>query len=228
MDTYVQEGYIISPMADFFSPASKNWIGLTIQADNIGAGNTMELYVATDPDALLVPSSGAWTFVTRLVIAAEVGNEIVLPAIEGRYAAVQIRLQTTAASTETPKLISYALRAFADSEDFIVQMPVSLSDQIERPNRRPIRLPGYGEAIFNALLGYDGAYVTLDLFRPALTFRGIVEQIQTPIVSQHLRGSRTLYSLVRLRGQIIASGQEQQETFGTLGVAQLGVQQLGT
>ena len=225
-DTYVSEGYIISPMADFFSPTIKSWIDIVVQADNIGAGNVIDIYVATDAAALTSPDSGLWQLVSRVLVSDSIGERLILPDVRGRYAAVQMKLRPQSGGGDTPKLVSFALRAYADSEDFIVQLPVNVSDWIERHNRQPFRVKGWGERVYEALLGYDGTYVILDLFEPSLTFRGVIEEIGIPIQAHSPRGSRTTYSLVRFRGRLRSTGVTATPS-GTLGVELLGVSKLG-
>jgi hypothetical protein len=219
---YIADGWLISPMADFFSPAEKTWLGLKLQAENLGLGVSVDVLVANDPDALLDKDSAAWAFIGKLSSQDQVTEEITLPAIRGRYGAVQLRLIGNANSI--PTVISFALRSYSDSEDVIVRMPVNVSDWIERPRRRPLRVPNWGTRVFQALLGFDGSYITLELYRPGVTIRGVVESIDNPIIAKGERGSTTTYSLVQVRGRLVNVGSaSSQAANGTLGVGLAGI-----
>ncbi len=105
-------------------------------------------------------------------------------------------------------------------------MPVNVSDVIERPNRRPIRVKGWGERVFSAILGYDGEPVTLVIYRPGFTVRGVLEQVDDPITTMGVRGSPTTYAMLVVRGRV-SQGVTTQSGTGTLGVNELGVALLG-
>ena len=223
---YLDSGYLISPIADHFSPVRKTWVGLRVQAEDIGSGSSIDLYVTTEPSAILDPAAADWILVGRITESSQVGTELVLPALRGRYAAVQAVLNGPAGGGATPKLISFALRSYSDSEDVIIQMPVNISDWIERPNHRPFRVQGWGRRVYDALLGLDGDYVTLELYRPPLVVKGVIESVQAPIFARGERGSATAYALVQVRGRIVGAGTGGTGQ-GTLGVALLGVDLLG-
>lgn len=227
VDTFVSQGYLISPMADHFSPAEKVWMGVTVQAEQITGGASIDVYVSVEPSALLDPDDANWLLVGRISSSDQVGTELLLPSIEGRYAAVQLRLNSGTSGTVAPRLISFALRSYGDSDDLIVQMPVSVSDWIERPHRRPILVKDWGERVYDAVLGYRGQAVDLELYEQDLTLRGVVESVTMPVFGQYRRGSASLYCLVVFRGRIL-TGESTQSGEGTLGVETLGVHLVGT
>ena len=223
---YVASSYIISPLADFFSPNSKAWIGVTVQAEDLGNNNTIIVKVSNDPDALFDPDHVSWEFIANLTDESQAGVEIVMTNNQGRYAAVQLELKPGGSTDETPILNSFALRAYSDSEDVIVRVPVNVSDQIERPNRRPFRVRNWGHQVFSALLGFDGKFVEYENFRPPFLLRGVVESIDNPVIIRAERGSATTYALVQLRGQIVPAS-TQQAGNGPFAVELLAINRLG-
>lgn len=224
----VDTGWIITPAADFFTPAIKQWVGLTLQADSIGAGTSIDVYISNNVSALLDPDSGFWQLASRVSVESQLDDELTLDAITGRYLAIQLRLNADASNLFSPEVISIAARAYIDSDDVIVRMPVNVSDWIEVPNRRPFRSAGWGDRVYSALLGFEGQLIELELFKPSMSIRGIIEAVETPIVAVGERGSSTMFSMVQVRGQIIGSGTTGAlATAGSLGVASLGVQTLG-
>lgn len=225
--TFVDQGYLITAMADFFSPADKVWMDITVQAAQITSDASIDIYVAADPAALLDPDDPAWLFVGRISGPAQVGVPLLLPMVEGRYAGAQFRLNPGAAGSVAPRLLSFALRSYTDSDDLVVEMPINVSDWIERPRRRPFRVIDWGERVYEALLGFRGSAVDLMLYEPELMLRGVVEAVSVPVAGTYMRGSSTLYALVRFRGRILL----EQTTLageGPLGVELAGVHLVGT
>jgi hypothetical protein len=106
----------------------------------------------------------------------------------------------------------------------VVDIPVNISDHIERPYRKRIRVNGQGELVYQALRNKEGQNVQLEIYRPDTLLRGIIENVSSPIEELSPRGSVTVYCLVRFRGskviQISTSGEG-------LGIALLGVGRLG-
>jgi len=120
--------------------------------------------------------------------------------------------------------LSFAVRGYQLVNDIIVEMPVNISDQIERPYRKRIKVNGQGELVYQALRNKEGQNVQLEIYRPDTLLRGIIENVSSPIEEISTRGSVTVYCLVKFRGskvvQVSTSGEG-------LGIALLGVGRLG-
>ena len=102
--------------------------------------------------------------------------------------------------------------------------PINISDQIERPFRKAIRINGQGDLVYQALRNKEGKNVQLEIFRPDTLLRGIIENVSSPIEEISPRGSVTMYCLVRFRGSKVV----QTSTSGVgLGIELLGVGRLG-
>ena len=143
--------------------------------------------------------------------------------VDGRWITGKIDI-TTDDQAQSPELLSFALRGFQLVNDLIVDIPVNISDQIERPFRKRLKINGQGELVYQALRNKEGKNVQLEIFRPDTLLRGIIENVSSPIEELSPRGSVTTYCLVRFRGskviQVSASGEG-------LGIALLGVGRLG-
>ena len=107
----------------------------------------------------------------------------------------------------------------------VVTVPINLSDQVERPNRKAFRVTNLGEVIYQTLKDKEGDSVTLQVFEPSEIIRGVVESVQYPISERSELGSVTQFCLLRVRGVRA----EDAATIVTrlLGVGQLGVAGLG-
>jgi hypothetical protein len=82
----------------------------------------------------------------------------------------------------------------------VAQIPINISDRVERPGRKPIKVKGLGEELYATLRDKEGDSVTLELFNPAEIIRGVVEQISYPVQSNTERGSVTQYAILTVRG----------------------------
>ena len=88
----------------------------------------------------------------------------------------------------------------ARPELVVAQIPINISDRVERPGRKPLRVKGLGDALYDSLRSKEGDSVTLELFDPAEIIRGVVERISYPINSNVERGSVTQYAIITVRG----------------------------
>jgi hypothetical protein len=121
---------------------------------------------------------------------------------------------------------SYSYRAFPEPEDVIAQIPVNVSDRIERPGKRPKNIPGIGAKLFDALKRLEGKSVQLTLFKPDEAIRGIVENVTLPVQEITKYGSTMVFCTIQVRGQRQANTSEV-SSLGTLGVGDLGIYRFG-
>ena len=103
-------------------------------------------------------------------------------------------------STTAPEVNSISYRALARPELVLVQIPVNISDRVERPFRKPFNVKNLGETIYQSLKDKEGNAVTLELYDPAEIVRGVVEKISYPIQSNPNVGSVTQYAILTVRG----------------------------
>ena len=125
-----------------------------------------------------------------------------------RYVAVKIVLKSSN-NTATPKFKSFEVRALASPELVVVQIPVNISDRVERPYRKPLHVKNLGEIIYQSLKQKEGTSITLELYDPAEIIRGVVEKITYPIEDNPNIGSVTHYAILTVRGT-------RQQTFSQL------------
>lgn len=205
--TFSSSGYLISPLADFFSSDDKSWVGARLETGDLSAGMAVELFYTTDPDALTDPDHSSWQRVTRRSSGTGDPGEHSLSNVVSRSLAGMVKLEPSTDATASPAVRSFSFRAYPSSgnEDVIVTLPVNVSDQIERRGMSRRRVKGRGEAEWVALQGFEGRPVVLELFKPDMTVRGLVEQVSTPVPSLSTRGSALVVSQVRIKGQKVGS-----------------------
>jgi hypothetical protein len=219
--TYVSSGYLITALADFYTSEKKQWVGAKLNTNGVSAG-TVELATSTIPTDIDNIDSPTWQ--NQITIASGVGgDEEVLELVDGRWITAKLTI-TTSDTSQSPELLSFAIRGFQLVNDLVVDMPINISDQIERPFRKALRINGQGELIYQALRNKEGKNVQLEIFRPDTLLRGIIENVSSPIEEISPRGSVTQYCIVRFRGsKVIATSSSGQG----LGIQLLGVNNLG-
>jgi hypothetical protein len=221
LSTYVSTGYIVTALADFYTSEKKQWVGAKLNTNGVSFG-TVELATSTIPTDIDDINSPTWQ--NQITIASGVGgDEEVLELVDGRWITAKLTITTTD-TAQTPELLSFAIRGFQLVNDLVVDMPINISDQIERPFRKALRINGQGELIYQALRNKEGKNVQLEIFRPDTLLRGIIENVSSPIEEISPRGSVTQYCIVRFRGsKVIATSSSGQG----LGIQLLGVGSLG-
>jgi len=214
---YVTTGYIITPLADFFTSEKKQWVGAKVNTNNVASGSVKLL---TSTIAADINDATASTWAEQVsIFSGTGGDEEVMTLVDGRWIAGKIELNTDDV-TQSPEMLSFAIRGFQLVNDLVVDMPINISDQIERPFRKALRIQGQGDLVYQALR----KNVQLEIFRPDTLLRGIIENVSSPIEEISPRGSVTMYCLVRFRGSKVV----QTSTSGVgLGIELLGVGQLG-
>ena len=218
---YVSTGYIITPLADFFTSEKKQWVGAKVNTNNVASGS-VKLFTSTIAADINDSTASTWAEQVS-IFSGTGGDEEVMTLVDGRWIAGKIQINTDDV-TQSPEMLSFAIRGFQLVNDLVVDMPINISDQIERPFRKALRIQGQGDLVYQALRNKEGKNVQLEIFRPDTLLRGIIENVSSPIEEISPRGSVTMYCLVRYRGSKVV----QTSTSGVgLGIELLGVGQLG-
>ena len=195
--THEAEGYIVLSAADFFTAESKQFVGAEISTFSLPTSTSVELFYSTKFEALDDPNDGS--FILALDQATGVGDTEKQIAEISRYIVGKLVLKS-ANGTNTPKVKSVQFRALARPELVVAQVPINISDRVERPGRKPIKVKGLGDTLYSALRSKEGDSVTLELFDPSEIIKGVVERISYPINSNVERGSVTQYAIITVRG----------------------------
>ena len=203
---YEEEGYLITANADFFTAERKQWVEAQVETPEIASGQTVEVHVTDDIAGITSSTHTSWD----KVINAQSGTGTVIAQVDkiSRYGAMKVVLKSQGAST-APEVNSIAYRALARPELVVVQIPVNISDRVERPFRKPFNVKNLGETIYQSLKDKEGTPVTLEIYDPAEVIRGVVESIQYPIQGNPNIGSVTHYAIITVRGT-------RQEIYGTV------------
>ena len=221
--TYESEGYLITSAADFFTAESKQFVGAEISTVNMPTNTEVELFYSTKFEALNNPNDSS--FVSALTQISGTGDVEKQIAEVSRYIIGKVVLKSTN-NVSTPEVKSLQFRALARPELVVVQIPINISDRVERPGRKPIRVKGLGDALYRALRDKEGTSVTLEIFQPEEIIRGVVEQISYPIQSNEVVGSDTHYAIITVRGTRQPS-LEDVTSINTVGIAAYGIMRFG-
>jgi len=220
---YETEGYLITANADFFTAEQKQWVEAQLESPEIASGHTVELHVTDDIAGITSSTHTSWD----KIINQQSGSGTVSAQVDkiSRYGAMKIVLKSQG-STTAPEVNSISYRALARPELVVVQIPVNISDRVERPFRKPITVKNLGETIYQSLKDKEGTPVTLEIYDPSEVIRGVVESIQYPIQSNPNVGSVTQYAVITVRGT-------RQEIYGTVtsgdapGINSYGIMRFG-
>jgi hypothetical protein len=195
--TYENEGYVIMSAADFYTAEHKQFVGAETSTFTMPSNTSIELYYSTKFEALDNPDDTS--FKLAFTQATGVGDEEKQIADIARYIIGKVVLKSENGAN-TPKVKSVQFRALARPELVVAQIPINISDRVERPGRKPIKVKGLGNTLYNTLRAKEGDSVTLELYDPAEIIRGVVERISYPINSNVERGSVTQYAIITVRG----------------------------
>lgn len=198
--TYAATGYVIGPIADFFNAAPKTWVGARLTTGSVPTDTGVVLAYTTTPGSLETPSSGWTNIITATPAAPGASIEEPITGVQARYLAGKVTLTPNGAKTATPTVLAFSFRALPipTEEDFSI--PVNISDRIEAPHRKPVKVKNLGKEVYEALIDLKGRNIVLTLLRTEEELTGQLRSIGTPIYGQPERGSVTVYTLITIRG----------------------------
>ena len=202
-EIFESTGYLIAASADFFTAEKKQFVEAQVETGDITSGDSVELHVSDKLESINNVNDADW----ELIINRQSGEGTATAQMNkvSRYGSIKVVINaasgTSSGDDTTPKVQSIQIRALARPELVAVQIPVNLSDRVERPFRKPITVKNLGETIYQSLKDKEGNAVTLEVFDPAEVIRGVVESIQYPITGQLAEvGSVTQYAIITIRG----------------------------
>ena len=220
---YESDGYVILPNVDFFTSEVKQWVGTTVEHDEITDSRRVQCFISTREKTIDNPDSSNWEL-TNDSTTGFGGTEFQINR-NARYLNLKVVLSANQDFTATPTFRSVSARALPRPQLIVVDIPVNISDQVERPNRKRITVKNLGEAVYQQLKQKEGDSVTLELYDPSETVRGVVESVAYPVINNANIGSVTQYCTIRVRG--VRAADVIQSSVNTLGIGTLGVVRLG-
>ena len=210
---FESEGFLLLPAADFFTAENKQFVGAEVSTEVLSAGTSVNIDVSTKFESLNDSSDSSFDTVIQQTVGTG-DNEVQLKKVS-RFLVTKLTLKTTNTSN-TPKVKSVQIRALARPELVVARIPINISDRVNRPNRKPVKVKGLGDALYNALRDKEGTSVTLEIFDPNEIIRGVVESISYPVQSNTEVGSVVQYAILTVRGtrQNVVTDVTSAEVFG--------------
>ena len=210
---FESEGFVLLPAVDFFTAENKQFVGAEVSTEVLTAGTSVNIDVSTKFESLNNSSDSSFDTVIEQTTGSG-DNEVQLKKVS-RFLVTKITLKTTNTSN-TPKVKSVQIRALARPELVVARIPINISDRVNRPNRKPLRIKELGDALYNALRDKEGNSVTLEIFDPNEIIRGVVESISYPVQSNTEIGSVVQYAILTVRGtrQNVVTDVTSAEVFG--------------
>lgn len=204
LDVLAEDGWLIGPLGDLFTASAKAWVSAMLDTAAVTAGR-VELFYTVNPAAIHDHEHPSWKRVRQ--VSGSVLPDIEergITDVESRFVAGMLRLYPNSDRTAGPTARGFTFRAYPGSSDVLIELPVNVSDQIEMPNRRRIKVRGLGQRVWDAVKVMEGDSVELELFDPDELVRGVVEQVSAPVSVQSERGTSMLVAVVRVRGRRVS------------------------
>lgn len=224
---YRPDGYLITPNINFGLNTELNWMNVVLECVGLDGSTEVQLLYSLDPRAILDRNHHSWRTATTVRYQSQQGIDIPLVGVTSKSMTLMVKLSASADATETPTVTRIAVRAFPKHRDWVVELPVNVSDQISAPGRMPYRLAGYGDVVHRRVLNLSGKSIECVLLEPPLHIRGVVDTVLEPIEYISERGSVGRYVMVRVRGTKIDQAGSGIATNQGLGIATLGIANLG-
>ena len=195
--TYESTGYLITSAADFFTAESKQFVGAEVSTFSMPDNTDVELRFSNVFQDLDNPSSTSYSLALKQAEGVGDTEQQISPV--ARYIIGKLVLNSSD-GLNTPKVKSLQFRALARPELVVAQIPINISDRVERPNRKPVKVKGLGDNLYSELRSKEGDSITLELYDPKDIIRGVVERVSYPVSTNAERGSVTQYAIITVRG----------------------------
>jgi hypothetical protein len=227
-DNYVAEGYLITPNITFGLNTDINWTAFSLEASGLTSGAQILFYYSDDDAAILDPNHASWVLVQSFIEDEQTGIDIPVINTTSAHLALLIKVYPSADFATSPSVTRFAVRGLPKHRDWIVDVPINISDMVEAPGRMPLRVPGLGNTVHSRLMLLQGASATMELLDPPLTVRGVVDTIFEPTAYVTNRGSQGRRCMVRFLGSLVTTSDDGGvQGFQGLGIGGLGIATLG-
>ena len=155
-----------------------------------------------------------------------------MTGLQSRTLSLQLRMTSTDSGSVSPAVTRVAVRGIPSHRDFIMQVPMNISDWVSVPGRTPSRVPGLGHQLHTEILDLIGKPVSAAVIDPPILFSGIINNVSEPITYLADRGSVSEYVMVEFRGSrqtTVSAGAtgDAGMGLGLLGIATVGIGQTG-
>lgn len=206
---YHSSGYLITPNINFGRTSQLAWLSAVIDVENLGAAEgTISLWRSTDPSAIYDADHASWALIGTLSDASQTAVDFVLSKLKSEQLALKVVINGPTTADDTPRLLRYSLRGITTARDWIVSVPVNVSDLIEVPYRNSVVIPGWGEAVLQQLVALEGQALNLTTYVPFNEYQGIIDEVIVPTDYLADRGSSTKIAMVIFRGKRTTKGSE--------------------
>ena len=222
-DSYESTGYLITSAADFYTAESKQFVGAEVSTKELTSNTNVELRFSNHFEDLDNPDSSNYQLALKQTSGTGDTETQISPV--ARYIIGKLILNSSD-GVNTPYVKSLQFRALARPELVVAQVPINISDRVERPGRKPILVKDLGDTLYSELRKLEGDAVTLELYDPNEVIRGVVERISYPVQVNAERGSVTHYAVLTVRGTRQPVVQPVSSLY-TLGVETLGRMRFG-
>lgn len=228
-DSYVPEGYLITPNINFGLNTLINFTAFVLEGLNLEGGAEVELFRSTNEGAILDPNHASWVSVTILDDFTQSGVEQQRINVQANSLALKIVVRASSSQADAPQVPRFAMRAIPKHRDWIAEVPINVSDYIEAPGRMPLRISYLGQQTMDRLMAQQGQTTVLRLLQPDVVLVGVVHNLGLPVTFRSERGSQGKYMQMVFLGTFLTD-ESLAAAIGTegLGIGTLGLSELGT
>ena len=198
---YVESGYLILPLIDFFDGQRKSWASVDVDVPRLSDDERIRVYYSTDPDAINDPDHDSWREV--IYIETQSPDEpIRFRRVSSRYLTLKVEFDRGEDHESTPTMRSISVDAYPGETDIMMQVPINVSDRLERPGRRAVMVDNLGDITYRFLQSKHSRSVYFELYRPQERIMGTVVDVseRIPYVNK-ITGSVTYIANLVVRGR---------------------------
>jgi len=224
---YRPMGYLITPNINFGLNTEINWMSAVLECVGLDGQTEVKMFYSLNPGAITDHESLDWKPITSVRWQSQQGIDIPLHNVTGKSLSLMVKLYASSDTMETPIVTRLAVRAFPKHRDWILELPINISDMIYAPGRMPYRLAGYGDTIHRRLMELSGNAIEATVLDPPIRIQGVVDTVLEPVEYIAERGSAGRYCMIRIRGNKLDSPGSGISTNQGLGIAALGIANLG-
>lgn len=189
-------GEFVGPLADFFTSDPKPWSAASVSVRISEPGDQARVFACSSEEILDEPlMSDCWTPLGTIQSASDTDRSINVLRAPSRYLAMRVQVMRGA------RLRGYRFSALPPVSDTEVTLFVNVSDMVARPGKRPVRVPGHGEAMWEEMRNLQNQRLDLELYDLGVLYKGALTEVSTPVTVRTNRGSVTKVMRCVFRGR---------------------------
>ncbi len=234
-EEFPEEGNVILPVISLGMNTEVAWQAIHSQVDDLvfSGGLQVQIMAAFDvPDVIFDPDNQQWQQILAATGPQQARRRTSLD-VSSHTIAIMVKIRAVPPGFHAPKVRQIGIVGVSVERNWVVEVPISISDQAEVPYRQPLTVPGWGDSIHRTLMQMSGQPADITLFDPPVRVVGILNRVLEPTAYVTDRGSQGVRCIVEVLGKRIGLDTSSEDVadeasgLGLMGVMLLGVGQSG-